>query len=316
MTVGGKIGTSDRKSWENTTKTPGPGAYLIGSKIVEGPKFSIVGRRPDSARSAGPGPGSYLVEFNGTTCKENSPCFRIGSAERASLNRSVMSPGPGRYQLSSTLQGPKWVFGTSGKSLNEKLIKSGGLNVPGPGSYSTGRSWLGQGYTIQGRYQPSSTFKSPGPGSYSPSAANKEKASAWSMGRAVRGAMNGRQASPGPGAYSETNTLSKTLGVFSRAARSAFPSSRINGPGPGQYLCQSLDRAPAYSIRGRTASGTRDNVPGPGQYSQSYSSKSFSNGWTFTREKRGKDLQAFGPGPGSYSLLSSIGNIPSYARVR
>lgn len=310
VTVGGKIGKSSRTaldSAEKMSKTPGPGSYLTPSKIVEGPRFSMTNRRPSSAKSVNPGPGAYRVDFNWTTTKENSPCYRIGSAGRSTITNLSSGPGPGRYSVESLLNGPKWAFGTSGRNYSGSRNQS-----PGPGSYSIMNKWISSGYTIQGRYKNLKEFNPPGPGAYSPSF-NKDKSSAWTMGRSARSTFQGKFMSPGPGAYIDSSTLSKTLGVFSRAARSTFQSQKLAVPGPGHYSSTFIEKAPAYSMRGRSANIQQNRAPGPGQYSCMYDTRAASAGWTFGRARRGKDLIGMGPGPGAYTLQSTIGNVPSYS---
>ena len=75
-----------------------------------------------------PGPGKY--DPNHSTVIEKAPVWGPRAADR-SQDTSPMrnNPGPGTYNKSSTLEGPRWGFGSS---------KRGKMNLalgPGPGSY-------------------------------------------------------------------------------------------------------------------------------------------------------------------------------------
>jgi hypothetical protein len=101
----------------------GPGSYNLGSAFDKrGTKF------PNSSRSQNlkndlPGPGAYgSPERHGY-----SPSYGFGNSQKLASLRS--SPGPGEYELKSTLARNGGVFG----SKRDLRIDS---EVPGPGSYS------------------------------------------------------------------------------------------------------------------------------------------------------------------------------------
>lgn len=309
-TIGGKIGTSNRDSFAANSLAPGPGAYSPASRAIEGPKYTMSSRRPLTAGAALPGPGAYNVVFNDITTRDKSPSYRIGSAERRPMTSPDKIPGPGNYSIGSSLQGPKWGFGTSNRSPNKRD------NSPGPGSYQYTNKLNETGFTIQGRYKPTSSFLTPGPGTYT--VQSPVKGTAWSMGRAVRNSFDGKLSTPGPGSYAAPSSLSKNAAVFLSASRKSISQQNFV-PGPGQYSVSFSQASPAYSIGSRPGTQKKDSVPGPGQYnppqaSAFYSPSKIGNGWTFTRDPRSKELKGFGPGPGQYQLSSTIGNLPAYAR--
>lgn len=57
-----RIGSARRKPLQDDRFTPGPGAYEIPGKVIEGPKVSILGHKYDPIQSQKdqiPGPGQY-----------------------------------------------------------------------------------------------------------------------------------------------------------------------------------------------------------------------------------------------------------------
>ena len=98
---------SARSSFYRSNNNPGPGSYAIQSKALEGPKYSIQGRRVSLGYDISPGPGRYNPDLNDFTTKERSPAFRIGSASRDRSFLSSTSPGPGAYKTIPKSTGPK-----------------------------------------------------------------------------------------------------------------------------------------------------------------------------------------------------------------
>ncbi len=120
--------------------TPGPGTYnmknLIGN---DGPRIHISSVRPDTATTMKwvPGPGQYEVGLNN---RPKTPSYRIGTAKRDGF-KTVDVPGPGQYDLnastslSSRPKSPHWRMGTSERQPLSTCDK-----VPGPGNYNVSSS--------------------------------------------------------------------------------------------------------------------------------------------------------------------------------
>jgi hypothetical protein len=120
-------------------RTPGPNAYKLASKAVEGPKF-FLGLKLENTSTIGvavnqtrgnPGAGTYSGDF--TKIKKREAAFSI-KGRHADL-KSMAVPGPGTYTTAP-------MQGSPDKRRNETFrigtSKRDGLKddgVPGPGSY-------------------------------------------------------------------------------------------------------------------------------------------------------------------------------------
>ena len=187
-----KFGSSKRTFLEEKYLTPGPGAYSSYSRAVEGPKYSMQGRRSYGDNSRSPGPGRYDQSFNDFTLKDKSPSYSMGS--RYASRPLSANPGPGSYRVGKADTGPKWGFGTQSRIEMHKSTS------PGPGSYNFGSTLDHRGYSMRGRRQSSDKYgsNSPGPGAYT-TYVNRAVSPSWSMGRASRKGFVSNKGFPGPG---------------------------------------------------------------------------------------------------------------------
>jgi len=119
------------------SNTPGPGNYDIPTSL-KGKDVSISSKPEGGARRhANPGPGTYKPNHAPSSMHRSSPCISFGGGNRAELGASKY-PGPGQYDLPSTLCGnvafpipPKFSF--KGKPNPPKSHET-----PGPlGGFST-----------------------------------------------------------------------------------------------------------------------------------------------------------------------------------
>ena len=336
-----RIGTSKRPPLNDTIQTPGPGTYEIRSCAIEGPQYSMPGRKSTRSGNNSPGPGHYNQSINDVNTKERAPSYRIGSGSRTERPGSAYVPGPGTYTSSTKNPGPSWGFGT--QSRDNLLFK---LDIPGPGTYSIPISLSQKGISITGRKIEAAADNFPGPGSYNPPT-ERQTSPSWSMGKTSRSDFsNLKRSVPGPGTYSPKKADGKVGIAFGTSNRP--PLADINDtPGPGEYTVKPKSETPAYSMRPKTATSRGDNMPGPGQYNPSASCTQFkwtigkeqkdmdfggskgklvpgpgvyniSKGlggpkWSFGTSSRGHSRKASNPGPGAYNIFSSISNLPSYA---
>ena len=124
------FGSSNRKPLSESTLSPGPGNYLIPSKLVEKTGYYMGAKLSDRKKDKFPGPGNYNPDIK--LCKENSANYAIGSAQRGSKNKYLESiPGPGNYNYynPSLDKGPKVKIGTENRDYK---VNS---DTPGPGAY-------------------------------------------------------------------------------------------------------------------------------------------------------------------------------------
>eukprot|EP00441_Pelagodinium_beii_P045691 CAMPEP_0197623090 /NCGR_PEP_ID=MMETSP1338-20131121/3164_1 /TAXON_ID=43686 ORGANISM="Pelagodinium beii, Strain RCC1491" /NCGR_SAMPLE_ID=MMETSP1338 /ASSEMBLY_ACC=CAM_ASM_000754 /LENGTH=267 /DNA_ID=CAMNT_0043192941 /DNA_START=90 /DNA_END=891 /DNA_ORIENTATION=+ len=145
---------------------PGPGQYALTNsekdKYAKSPSYSIGGGSKDGkAWGAMPGPGAYTPANPAFT----SPKWPFSTDSRLKTGRASSTPGPGNYDLKTTLAGKD----TSIASKPEFRLRS---TTPGPGAYNANFSScssfesapkVGFGNSNRGKLAPS---KTPGPGNY------------------------------------------------------------------------------------------------------------------------------------------------------
>ena len=108
---------------------PGPWSYNLPSRIgKEGFHPLLHGKRSETKIDPYHGPGTYNPNFKAVL--DRCPALSLSTGSRLAKDFSTKReiPGPGSYNLSSTLNGPKHKFVTSKRRRNVS-------EVPGPGSY-------------------------------------------------------------------------------------------------------------------------------------------------------------------------------------
>jgi hypothetical protein len=111
-----------RESYLNKANLPGPGAYNIPEKVVEGPCFTIRTKNHVRPIDGTPGPGQYESKKSE---RGFSPIF--GTSKRQNGFKEEL-PGPGQYSpVTKENVGVK--FGSEAKLRYKKV------EVPGPGAY-------------------------------------------------------------------------------------------------------------------------------------------------------------------------------------
>jgi hypothetical protein len=90
---------------------PGPGTYDYG-KTTDGAKFSIGGKHPDPSRFYVPGPGEYDRRSEFGPGKHGGAGISLSKAPKGGFKASD-SPGPGNYELKSTIDQHGYKFGVS-----------------------------------------------------------------------------------------------------------------------------------------------------------------------------------------------------------
>ena len=326
-------GKSEEKASFNT---PGPGNYNPKTqKFGNSPNVKIgTSSRSNIFASATPGPGAY----NTSGCLTDRPAPKIGTSKRAPLSESVLTPGPGTYEIKSTaVEGPK--FSMPGRSPNKAFD-----NMPGPGHYDHSiteqsireRAPAYKMGTEARTERPQSAYV-PGPGTYSTDV--KDKGPKWGFGSQSREnvfkidvpgpgtynmpnslsnrgcTMTGRQSdspidnTPGPGAYNPTSVRPKSPNwSLGKSPRISSTSSSKFAPGPGAYNIKSEfnTNAPKFGTSTRGPLNGSIDTPGPGQYNgtSKYTGPAYS-----MRPKTANKSGSSGPGPGQYNPSSSCGNL-------
>ena len=166
-------------------------------KAVEGPQYSMRPKTANPASHSIPGPGAYDHDAFGSVL-ETSPRPRIGSAKRTDpMSQSMKAlPGPGTYESTGTLSGPRWGFGSERRSQEVKSV------TPGAGTYEIKPTLSVQGYSIRPKYADNSLKESasvPGPGAYNPSLMSAR--GFIKVGTGSRSDFTKGSGAPGPGTY-------------------------------------------------------------------------------------------------------------------
>lgn len=287
---------------EKVVTGPGPNAYgdvcqkskPARSKALKKNGFGSAVRKSfgdeATAQSASPGPGGYFPPVEWPRGKPSENCS-FGAAERQSMSKKQSVPGPGTYNIKTTLQGPKWSTTTRGFenqnncTIGEQL-ETAGL---GPASYLLPSTLQQRRFTIRGK--PSGSLEKekegPAPGAYNLAqhmgeGGSKPKTRATKFGSSTRDPAEDVEQFeyPGPGWYRPKYVgdhripeasigtgprsvgLSKDTGV---PAPTAYDTS-TGLEGPNFSISAKLDDA-AIRCWGRDATfDSKDEVPGPGAY--------------------------------------------------
>lgn len=124
------IGSSMRPPLAKTNGVPGPGAYDFPSFAEHGPKYSVVGRKPEiKGNTVVPGPGQYNPEI--VASRPEGVHVVIGTGQRTNESRRGIRalPGPGTYDPNIPSDSPKWTF------KKDPRVKINFDDDPGPGQY-------------------------------------------------------------------------------------------------------------------------------------------------------------------------------------
>ncbi|GCA62423.1 hypothetical protein KIPB_003438 [Kipferlia bialata] len=83
-------------------------------------------------------------------------------------------------------------------------------------------------------------------------------------------------------------------------------------PGPGAYsMGSTVGKAPAFSLKGRTATKKAESMPGPGQYDVSTASKS--PAYSLSGRHSSSGVRTASPGPGAYATTGGTGGGPKFS---
>jgi hypothetical protein len=177
---------------------------------------------------------------------------KVGSMSPKLMRSADHSPGPGNYEMTSTLFNKRISIGGKYKDLQES-------KTPGPGHYDTSMRSSGgfPNFTdkrMKGEVSVTSnvdfyynSFISSGP--------------RYSMGLKPRSAST--PAIPGPGSYDLPSVqLSKNFTIMPK--RDPIPN--LKTPGPGTYNNELTSSSQKFSIGLPLSPKSPDQIPGPGEY--------------------------------------------------
>lgn len=182
---------------------------------------------------------------------------------------------------------------------------------PGPGAYNV-PSYIGTGrsVTMSPRYEMKAKETNPGPGAY------ELKTTLGGKGISIRPRtklVESWNKTPGPGAYKVEFKAHHGITMASRFK----PSASFPGPGPAAYALAPIiggAGSPKYSMRIKppTLMNSSAHTPGPGNYDVITRRGRVDSAVTMKSRHKFKD-DFGGPGPGTYSLSSTLGCGPKFS---
>ena len=212
--------------------------------------------------------------------------------------------------------------------LEYKPIEQTGGKTPGPGTYEfhvknkktapafrQGSEKRAFGITNK------TVLGVPGANTYKPNLTfTQSSGSKWVFGSEVRkGPVDSKQNSPGPGNYAlEPIAFDSKRPRFYVGQKIKAPKETTVVPGAGSYNPSPENikkKEPSYLMGAKLGSSliTNNKVPGPGNYEAHLKDKKDAPKYGFGSSTRDEKLKLNVPGPGSYRINSSIGDVPAYA---
>lgn len=228
----------------------GPGQYTLQSFIPSGPSYSF----PQASRFMTP-PRKLFHSFLSQTPEKSGNLSQGLRRNRSSSPKLFIdgSPGPGAYDLPSTLASKK-------VSIGGKYKEDPPNNYPGPGSYNIElKSNLRFPEFKDARMKDRESVTSNVEFIYSEF---KSSSPSYSIGMKHR--SSSQPSFAGPGSYNLKSTLlNKTFTICPKRE----PVQGLNTPGPGSYSVDVRKSAPVFSMGLPLNPPQPMDVPGPGQYS-------------------------------------------------
>jgi len=302
------------------TKVPGPGTYEQTSRIQNqaSPAYGLGSAKRDGLyrSSATPGPGMYAVRPSSAFNKESGPKYGFGSATRDDINGlAKTAPGPGTYEFKGVFESPGKGTSLVPRRPDSALFSAG--RTPGPGAYEPSLSTKNKGPSYRigsaSRDTKDRAF-APGPGNYEPRSIQGNQN--IKIGTSQRAPLSANKNTPGPGTYEYSLKVGEGPKYIMNPRREDNNQGTRYVPGPGAYT-PAVELVKEKSPGVRMGSSNRSDLhgprlnPGPGQYD--VRGNLAGPKWGFGSDQRGRDYKSTVPGPGSYNLPTTVGDVPKYA---
>ena len=283
---------------------PGPGQYQAHHKR-NGPSYSISGHRTEDPvmkeKAKMPPPGTY--DGDDTAVRHKSPGVSFGGKPKVQMLRGDGMPGPGQYQLASTLDKKGvHIAGKTPEVIKERAPGPGQYELKGDPKHKNAPSFSIGGVKGDGKI-PGKDM--PGPGQYySP---ERPQTGGFHFGSEQRKGLANKNDMPAPGQYTiptRMGTEGKSIVIAGRYE----DKKDTNQVGPGQYTIPSTNTGPKFSMgageKGFKVSKDASLGPSPGSYD--VSGKHHPGGVVFGTDKRDHSRKDDMPGPGNYAIPSTI----------
>ncbi|KAK4884680.1 hypothetical protein RN001_000951 [Aquatica leii] len=197
-------------------------------------------------KNLGPGPGAYMLPSTIGYNKHDISKYRNPMYTMRPLCKEGGKPfGPGpQYDISKVTCYGK--ITPIAYTLSPKLKGGGGLNTPGPGTYSPEKvprmkESRPPVYTMGARFPAARKFNTPGPNQYAvppilgPKVPNRQAAAAYTMAAKLN--QKGGTTSPGPAQYGEIKLdIYKSKAPLYTMRPQCRGSDKQGSPGPAAYL--------------------------------------------------------------------------------
>ena len=209
---------------------PGPGTYATQTFVGKDTQGkSILGKVETKYGTNVPGPGTYAPKGN-----RNGPAYSLSGqrTEDPVMRERARMPPPGNYNPDDSLikqKPPGVAFGKRPKSAS--MLGDG---MPGPGQYDLKSTLAGKGVHIGLKQPDKITERSPGPAAYNPKADLKYGSGPSFSITGVKGdQFMPTRGFPGPGTYDSPPRPS--TGVRFGSEKRDGLGGKGDSPGPGQY---------------------------------------------------------------------------------
>jgi hypothetical protein len=229
----------------------------------------------------------------------------FGTSPKKCLEIHSKTPGPGRYQVKTSYDGP--AFGIRGK--DHLVLRQ---STPGPGQYCNWFKDEVPSYKFsRSKREVKVVHRSPGPGTYEVKRSSSSKGGLFTRDKKNENKID---SSPGPGYYEVPSQADR------KAASMKFRhkvQSEETSPGPARYEARSIQALPANATIGKSKrfSSEKNLIPGPGSYNTSLQDKSFSAIFGSSKKDLFSIKMSELPGPGDYQVKDMIGDGPAFSIV-
>ena len=228
--------------------SPGPGHYELPQERIRSP--AIRGKPHIEYDNKVPGPGAYSPHTPYTA-------LSFSSSKDCRFKEIEVTPGPSDFHSDLAPQGPRYSF--TGRARSPKSSENQALASPGPGTYDLPSTISNISARLFGKPSEPEPKQAPGPGAYIHRELDLPSNKGFSLGKGSRhDPTSTHRNTPGPGAYEAARA--KSLGYsFPKEPRQEKRLEEV--PGPGTYKWEPLDKNLHISLGGKRKEETPNKTP-------------------------------------------------------